>query len=220
MASYYSSKLVYFLIYIFNFCERVFNNTIKYVSLKINTQLEGRVLYYAMYTKGSQGQYYTLLYDFTSVFDRLKLILLSFIYNDYFDQNNVFSYNDVQANIENLTSFMIDAVIISYIKDGYLTTKIISYDETENVDTTGVESKFVYALVVTRSGEEHDFTKELNSHIKDIKFSPLNIKDFVHIISVKYRKNLDDMHNMRVKLMMDIDFNESVMYNCNDKFVV
>jgi hypothetical protein len=190
--------------------------------LTINAKLEGRVLYYAMYTKGSQGEYYTQLYDLTSVYNKLKLIVLSFLYNDYFIKNSVFTYNEVDENIENLTGFMIDAVIISYIKDGCLTTKILSCSETQNVNTVNTASthtpKFVFALIVSQNGEEHDFTKELNIHINDIKHSPLNIKDFVHIINVKYQKNLDDMHNMRVKLMMDNDFNESLLCNCNDNF--
>jgi hypothetical protein len=215
MANYCSSRLVYYFIYIFNFCETFLNNSIEYVSLKINTQLEGRVLYYAMYTKGSQGEYYTKLYDHTSTFSKLKLIMLSFIYNNYCDRNSVFTYNDVHANIENLTSFMIDAVIVSYIEDGFLTSKILSCDENNN--TLLPNAKFVYALVVLQNGEEYDFTKELNIHLGDIKNSPLTIKDFVHIISVKYQKNCDNMLNMTLKTMMDDDFNE-VVYNSNDKF--
>lgn len=221
MANYFNSQLVYYLVYIFNFCETIFSNTIKYVSLKTNTQLEGRVLYYAMYTKGSQGEYYTQLYDFTSVFDKLKLIVLSFLYNDYFIKNSVFTYTEVYENIENLTGFMIDAVIISYIKDGCLTTKILSHNETENVnteETTSQTPKFVYALVVSQSGDEHDITKEVNIHINDIKHSPLNIKDFVHIINVKYEKSIGDMNNLKVKTMMDNDFVNEAMYNCSDKF--
>lgn len=217
MVNYCATRFVYYFIYIFNFCETIFNNTLKYASLTINAKLEGRVLYYAMYTKGPQGEYYTQLYDLTSVYNKLKLIVLSFLYNDYFIKNSVFTYNEVYENIENLTGFMIDAVIISYIEDGSLTTKILSCSETENTESIQTP-KFVFALIVSQNGEEHDFTKEFNIHINDIKHSPLNIKDFVYIINVKYQKNLDNMHNMRVKLMMDNDFNESVIYNCNDNF--
>lgn len=206
---------VYYFIYIFNFCETIFNDSIGYVSLKINSQLEGRVLYYAMYTKGSQGQYYTQLYDLTSVVDKIKLIVLSFWYNDYFNKNSVFTYDEVSSNIENLTSFLIDAVIVSYIKDGSLRTEILSCEKNNNTSTP--REKFVYAVVVSQNGEEHDFTKELNVHVNDIKDSPLVIKDFVHIISVKYQKNLEDMNNIKLKTMMDDDFNE-VMYNSDDKF--
>jgi hypothetical protein len=178
-----------------------------------------------MYTKGTQGNYYTQLYNMTSLFDRLKLIILNFIYRDYFNNNSVFTYTEVCKNIENLTSFMIDAVIVSYINNGNLETKILSYKEEDfnNNDTNDTASsrcpRFVFALVVSQDGvveTEHDFTKELNVHMNDIKNSPLTISDFIYIIKSKYKKDLDDEDNYKLKVMMDNDFNE-VLYNKNDK---
>lgn len=222
MVDYCNSVFVYYVIYVFNFCETFYNSTVRYVSSKINERLEGRVLYYAMYTKGTQGGYYTQLYDLTSVFDKLKLIFLSYLHNDYFSNNSVFTFNEVNSNIENLTSFRIDAVIVSYIKDGGLTTQILSYkDNNSYVDNTADtassrKTKFVYAVLVSQHGEEYDFTKELNNHLNDMKNSPLLIKDFIHIINIKYSKNLYDEHNFKLKVMTDNDFDE-VVYNGDDK---
>lgn len=225
MACYCNSIIIYYFIYIFNFCENIYYNIQRSVSLTINKQLEGRVLYYAMYTKGkTQDIYYTPLYNLTSLFDRLKLIILHFIYRDYFELNSVFTYDEVYSNIENLTSFMIDAVIVSYIKNGCLETRILSYKEEDykddSTDTAASRPpRFVFALVVSSDGEEHDFTREFNQHIYDIKNSPLVINDFICIIKSKYKKNLDDALDLKLKVMMDNDFNE-VLYNSSDKLKI
>lgn len=227
MAGYCSSMIVYYFIYIFNFCENTYNSVQRYISSTINNQLEGRVLYYAMYTKGKQGNYYTQLYDMTSLFNRLKLIILNIIYHDYYASNSIFTYTEVYTNIENLTSFMIDAVIVSYINNGHLETKILSYKEEDyNDDSTDTATsrcpKFVYALVVSQNEgveKEYDFTKELNKHITDIKNSPLVISDFIYIIKSKYKKEMGDDDNYKLKTMMDNDFNE-VFYNNNDKLEI
>ena len=225
MTGYCCSMILYYFIYVFNFFENVYNNIQEYISLTVNKQLEGRVLYYAMYTKGTQDDnYYTQLYNVTSLYDRIKLIILNLIYHNYYEQNSVFTYTDVYTNIENLTSFMIDAVIISYIKNGYLETRILSYKEEDyknetNDTATSRSPKFVFALVVSQEGDtekEHDFTKEFNQHITDIKNSPLAVSDFIYIIKSKYKRNLDDKDNFKLKVMMDNDFNE-VLYNNNDK---
>lgn len=229
MAGYCSSMIVYYFIYIFNFCENVYYNIQKTISVTVNRQLEGRVLYYAMYTKGTQGNYYTQLYNMTSLVDRLKLILLNYIYHNYYEQNSVFTYTEVYTNIENLTSFMIDAVIVSYIKNGNLETKILSYKaedyKNNSIDTaTSRTPRFVFALVVTKDDEqgvevEYDFTKEFNQHIDDISNSPLTISDFIYIIKSKYNKYVNDQENFKLKVMMDNDFNE-ILYNSNDKLEI
>lgn len=219
---YSNSVFVYYIIYLFNFCETFYNNTVEYVSLKINEQLEGRVLYYAMYTKGKEEQYYTKLYDLTSTYDKLKLIILSFIQKDYFEKNSVFTYNEVSSNIENLTSFMIDAVIVSYIKNGHPTTEILAFKDNDSfvdntVDTASSQhTKFVYAIVVAQDGSEYDFTKELNNHLHDTKNTQLILKDIIHIINMKYQKHVYDEQNIKLKAMLERDFIE-VMYNCDDK---
>lgn len=229
MAVYCTSLIVYYFIYIFNFCENTYYNIQKTISLTINKQLEGRVLYYAMYTKGTQGNFYTQLYNVTSLYDRIKLIVLNCIYSNYFESNSVFTYTEVYTNIENLTSFMIDAVIVSYIENGYLETKILSYKEEDyqnnsNDTATSRPPRFVFALVVSKDEEhgvekEYDFTKELNKHINDIKNSPLTISDVIYILKSKYKKDLEDIHNYKLKVMMDNDFNE-VLYNSNDKLEI
>lgn len=224
MVGYCNLTIIYCFIYIFNFCENAYLNIQRYISLTINNRLEGRVLYYAMYTKGKQDNYYTQLYSLTSLFDRLKLIILNCIYSNYFEHISVFTYKDVVENIENLTSFMIDAVIVSYIKNGHLETSILSYKEEDykndsNDTATSRSPKFVFALVVSNNGEEHDFTKEFNKHLNDIKNSPLVISDFIYIMKSKYNKPLDDLDNYQLKVMMDNDFNE-VLYNSSDKLEV
>lgn len=225
MSGYCSSIIIYYFICIINFCENAYYNIHKTITSTVNRQLEGRVLYYAMYTKGTQENYYTQLYNVTSLFDRLKLIILSYIYHNYYEKNSVFSYTEVYTNIENLTSFMIDAVIVSYVKNGSLETKILSYKEEDfknnsNDTANSVSPRFVFAIVVDKDGEEiTDFSRELNQHIDDVKNSPLTVSDFIYILKSKYQKTLDDENNFKLKVMMDNDFNE-VLYNSTDKLEI
>lgn len=220
MTHYCSSLFIYYFLLIVNFCETTYNNIVTILSKSINKQLEGRVLYYGMYSKGENDLYYTQLYDYTSLIQRLKLIFLSIVYRNYFERISVFTYNEVQQNLENLTSFMIHAVIVSHIKNGMLITEILSYKEASSLQNENKQKvKFVYAIVITKQNTEYDFTKELNIHINDVRNSPLDVEDFVYIINNKYSKNVFDNKDVKLKVMMDNDFNE-VVFNSNDKIIV
>lgn len=219
MADCFNSVIFYYFLWIFNFCETTYNSIKDYFTRTVNKQLEGRVLYYAMYSKGTQGLYYTQLYNFTSIYERLKIIFLSNVYKNYYEDNSIFTYNEVHSNIDNLTGFMIDAVIVSYVKEGQLDTKILTYKNTEQETSTSVTPKLIYALVISSNDLEYDFTKELNHHLEDITGSLLEVKDLVHIINKKYHKNVVDENNIMLKIMFDNDFTERLLNN-NDKILV
>lgn len=222
MSGYTSSVYMYYLLWIINFCETTYNNVVNTFSQIINIRLEGRVLYYAMYSKSDKELYYTKLYDVTSLIDRIRIIFLSMIYQNYFEKNSIFTYNEVHSNLENLTSFMIHAVVVSYIKNGVMTTEIMSFKDIQHSSSSNIqhnEAKFVYAIVINEHGIEYDFTREFNNHMKDIKDSPLNIEDFVHIMKSIYQKNLVDDKDIKLKVMLDNEFHE-VVYNSKDKLIV
>jgi response regulator RpfG family c-di-GMP phosphodiesterase len=173
-----------------------------------------------MYSTRSDGLYYTRLYDLTSTWDKIKLIVLNVIYYKYYEANNVFLFDEVYSNIENLTSFMIDAVVVSYVKNGELESSVLSYKDNVVLDDKQTNNtKFIYVIVVTSSGKEYDFTKEFNNHINDVVDSPLKLRDFVYIFNEKYEKNLIDENDIKLKVMMDNDFTE-ILLNSNDQLII
>jgi hypothetical protein len=216
MSNYYVSLVFYFFLWLLNFCDTAYSNSKRFIEGVVNKQLEGRVLYYAMYSKEDPiigGNYYTRLYDYTSLWNKLKLIILNFIYFNYYDNNSVFLYTDVYSNIENLTSFMIDAVVVSYIKDGVQQNVVLSCkDGSEDAKNEHATPGFIYAIVVDSEEKEHDMTKVFNMHKCCIINSPLKIYDFIYIFNQRYIGNkLVDVKSAYLKTMLDNDFDELLL---------
>lgn len=195
------------------------------VDKAVNSELEGRVLYYAMYSKTDKELYYTCIYDRTPLWSRVKLVLWKLMTNNpnYYEEENVFKYTDVYDNVENLTSFMIDAVIVTYVKENRLVTHVLSYTEDNQVVPTleclelqkssSNSSNYIYAIL-DHEGCEYDFTKEMNAHVCDMLGSPLSIGDFITIFNERYKKLTT--HNIGItdatlKVMNDCDFQERLL---------
>lgn len=212
---------------IINFYDAIIQGLTGAVERQINNKLEGRVLYYAMYTRSDKDLYYTCLYDFTSLWDRIKLAFCCSIRNKQFLNNNsIFFYDDVYNNVESLTSFMIDAVVVTYVHDNKLVNHILSYKDNvvpnKNLRAKTMQNVFIYAVVADEKGTQYDFTKEFNSHVCDIIGSPLYIGDFVCIFNARYKGNAinnADIQLLTLKSMTDNNFDETV-FKMNDKFII
>lgn len=228
MRTYFVSLFLYLLSCIINFyeCTKVRLNTL--TNNVVNSRLEGRVLYYAMFTKHDTELCYTCLYDHISLWARMQLLLrrLCSWNPDFYNDMNVFMYEDVYNNVDNLTSFMIDAVIVTFVDNNQLVTRVLSYkdDVVPTTDCINNPSKvgFIYAILTSEEGDEYDFTKEFNHHVCDVINSPLSIGDFVSIFNERYRKapikNIS-VTDATLKLMVDNDFIEQIL-KMNDQLVL
>ncbi len=220
--------MMYYFLWIVNFCQVSYEKTKGFIETSVNSQLEGRVLYYAMYSRkdvivGSKS--YTCLYDYTSLWSRLSLILFNQLYTDYYKEKYVFMYDEVYSNLEDITTFLIDAVVLSYIKDGKQEDIIISYkndsDPTvETVSAVPTLPSFVYAVMVDDTGNEYDFTKEYNMYSHCIINSPLTVYDSLMIFDGRHRtSNSVDINNAYLKVMMDNNFTE-LLFKGSDQLYV
>lgn len=226
--AYFVSLFLYFLSCIINFYEstKVRLNTL--TNNVINSRLEGRVLYYAMFSKHDSELFYTCLYDYTSLWARVQLIIRSAVsFNpDFYNNVNVFLYNDVYANVDNLTCFMIDAVVVTFVEQNQLVTRVLSYkdDAVPKTECNCKSSKisFIYAILTSDDGDEYDFTHEFNNHICDIINSPLSIGDFMSIFNELYKKTIIQnisITDATLKVMTDNDFTEQIL-KMNDQLLV
>lgn len=222
MSSYFISLFLHIVSCIINFYEV----TKEHINNTINGKLEGRVLYYAMFSKHDTELFYTCLYDHTSVWSRVQLVVKhALTYNlDYYDSMNVFKYEDVYNNIDNLTNFMIDAVVVSYVDNQQIVTRVLSYKDDVVVNTPQTSKlAFIYAILSTGHGEEHyDFTNEFNYHASDIIDSPLSVGDFLSIFNERYKKTTIPniaITDATLKVMVDNDFVEQV-FKMNDQLLL
>lgn len=222
MSSYFISLFLNIVSCIVNFYE----TTKEHINNTINGKLEGRVLYYAMFSKHDTELFYTCLYDHTSMWSRVQLVVKHALTynNDYYDSMNVFKYEDVYNNIDNLTNFMIDAVVVSYVENQQIVTRVLSYKDDVVVGTPQNQKfSFIYAILSIDDGvEQYDFTRELNYHVGDIIDSPLSIGDFLSIFNEKYKKTAVQniaMTDATLKVMVDNDFVEHV-FKMNDQLML
>jgi len=222
----YTQFLAVFLqltLWLVNFYDTASKQTHRWLETTLNKQLEGRVLYYAMYSKSDKEVFYTCLYNYTSLWARLKLVVCSVIYTNYLSNKSVFTYDEVYNNVENLTSFMIDAVIITYIKDSHTVNRILSYkDEVvptkECLSETVKKVNFVYAIMSTE-GKEYDFTNEFNTLVCDIIGSPLSLGDFLSIFNIRFKQGSisnNEIADATLKIMTECDFTE-LLLKTNDQ---
>lgn len=217
------SLFVRLTLWLVNFYDTTTKQTHRWFETTLNKQLESRVLYYAMYSKSDKEVFYTCLYDYTSLWARLKLVLCSIIYTDYLSNQSVFTYDEVYNNVENLTSFMIDAVVITYIKDSKTVNRILSYkDEVvptkECLNETVQKVNFIYAIMSTE-GKEYDFTNEFNTHVCDIIGSPLTLEDFLSIFNARFKQGAisnNEIADATLKIMTESDFTE-LLLKTNDQ---
>lgn len=228
MRSYFISLFLYFVTCIINFYETTKQRIHITINNTVNSRLEGRVLYYAMYSKHDVELFYTCLYDHTSIWSRVQLIVRNALsYNpNYYNDLNVFKYEDVYNNVDNLTSFMIDAVIVTYVDKEQLVTRILSYkdDVVPTIECIDNPHKigFIYAILTNSSKDEYDFTSQFNTHVCDIVNSPLCIGDFLSIFNERYKKTIIPniaITDATLKIMTDNDFVEQIL-KMNDQLIV
>lgn len=203
------------LLWIINFCDQVYVSLKSTVDKHLNHRLRGRVLYYALYSKSEQC--YAVLYDYTGFWHRLWLVMFSFIFNNYFETQNVFEFSVVKSNIQNLSHFFIDCAMTSYVDDeSKIRHRMLSYKESESMSNTKINEivrsvHFIFAMVVDVRDNEHDFTSAFSDYKEDIiTAESLTISDIITVLSHRLERNVET-DGCIVKTMLDNDFVELVL---------
>jgi hypothetical protein len=110
-------------------------------------------------------------------------------------------------NIDNLSQFFIDCVIVSYVKDCVIHNEIHTH-ETNPTDTCEAPT-FVYT-VVNDGSKDHDLTTAFNMYSKAIVLSKkLTCFDIVKVLSIVTNTNVN-LSNLTLKCMTDKTFTETV----------
>lgn len=140
----------------------------------------------------------------------------------------IFTFDDVYSNVDNLTSFLIDAVIVTYIEHNHMVTRVLSYKDTVVPSSECIENPhkigFIYAILTIDDNNKHeyDFTTEFNHHVCDVINSPLSIGDFLSIFNKRYHKtNIENIAvtDATLKIMVDNDFTDRVL-KMNDQLLL
>lgn len=209
--------MLYIFLWLINFYD-VFSTKIKnVVDGFVNQRLEGRVLYYALYSKSDN--YYALLYDYTSTWRKLKLVIMHIVDKSYLENKNIFHFNDVSENISHLTNYSIDCAVVTYMENTQEHHRLM----TSNNEIEDINISFVYAMVYENDTVDsllYDMTKDFNTYKNDIfQIKTLNIENIVTILMMKKQMNLPNFNDLSLKCMMDDSLNELV-FKANDNINV
>ena len=209
--------MLYIFLWLINFYD-VFSTKIKnVVDGFVNQRLEGRVLYYALYSKSDN--YYALLYDYTSTWRKLQLVIMHIVDKSYLENKNIFHFNDVSENISHLTNYSIDCAVVTYMENTQEHHRLM----TSNNEIEDINISFVYAMVYENDTVDsllYDMTKDFNTYKNDIfQIKTLNIENIVTILMLKKQMNLPNFNDLTLKCMMDDSLNELV-FKANDNINV
>lgn len=194
-----------------NFCDSIYQNATTKINTHINESLDGYVLYYALYS--AEDKHCAVLYDYRSIISKLYLVIYKMILQIMFQQDLsaksvIFTYETVMDNVDNLSQFFIDCVIVSYVKNGVIHNELHTH-ETNPTDTCHDASTFVYAIV-DDGLKHHDFTKAFNLYSKGITSSKtLTCLDVIKLMSIITKTDVN-LSEFTLKCMTDKTFTESV----------
>jgi hypothetical protein len=218
-----------FLVFV-NFCDTSYRQSYTYCDKVINSSLEGYVLYYGVYCKEDKS--YTVLYDYSSFMMRVYLyIIVSFGLPINTKRRLLFTYDDLQDNLNDLIHFKIDCVIEVYARNGalvhHLHTHKCDKSKLELTKTWGV----VYATINCGEDVSLDVTNEFNKYLPGIlSANEITVGDIGRIIQgIKHVKlvqtkqsnpsnpsdesnhNKHKIEELTLDIMIDYDFNEYVL---------
>lgn len=200
--------MLYVFLWFINFYDVCSTKIKHFVDGFVNKRLEGRVLYYALYSKSDN--YYALLYDYTSTWNKLKLVIMHIYDKSYLETHNIFNFDDVSENIAHLSNYSIDCAVVTYMENTQENHRLMT---SSNV-IEDINVSFVYAMVYendTVDSPLYDMTKDFNTYKNDIfQIKTLNIENFVTILMIKKQMNLPNFTDLTLKCMMDDSLNELV----------
>lgn len=207
-------KLQFFLLFLafINFCETTCNAVKTNISVYSNKQLDGYVIYYALYSR--KDGICAELYDYRNLFYRVYLIIynsvLQLFYNKTLkDTNKVFKLENVIENVENLTPFFIDCAVIVYIENGMFKYELLTNELSKKKLLYKEISKFVYA-VVDDELFEYDLSHIFNDFLVGVYNSQsLNCRDIVTIFC-KVTKTNADLSSFSLKCMTENNLKEII----------
>lgn len=186
----------------------------QWLEYHLNKGLEGYALYYGMYSQ--EEKYYARLYDYRSVWARIYLNIMSFLFGKIFITRRLFEHEAVISNLPDLHNFSIDAVVVTVIRNATLKDEILASDTSHTPMIC--DCKFVYILVETNNGQ-FDITPYMNKHIDDIlAFKNITYLDIVNIFANFYSHLLllpQLSNEITIKACSDNKFDD-VIFKGND----
>lgn len=201
------------VLWFIGFCERVYTKAYNTLDYLANRKLEGKVLYLALYTK--DDNYYATLYDFTSLYNRLYLVLMSLIYYDYLKKMRIFNIKDAVENFTNTAHVVIDVGVVSYIQDGKLAHKLLI--EESKSSKAEHHHPFLYAIVEDSNGREINLSSLFTQHPELVASTFFDCKDVVSIFTNRLNQPLSS-NEFKLRLMSEITYEEHI-FKANDNII-
>lgn len=207
-------KLQFFLLFLafINFCETSYNAVKTNMSVYSNKQLDGYVIYYALYSR--KDGICAELYDYRNLFYRIYLIMYNLVLQLFYnktlkDTNKLFKLENVVENVENLTPFFIDCAVIIYIQDGVFKYELLTSELSKKKLLHREGSKFVYA-VLDDELFEYDLTHSFNDFLVGVyNNESLNCYDIVTIFC-KVTKTNPNLSSFSLKCMTENTLKETI----------
>jgi hypothetical protein len=193
----------------------MYSNCKTHIDYYVNKQLEGKVLYLALYTK--DDKYYAKLYDFTSFMSRVYLIIQSIFYRKYFEDSYIFTYEKAKENFSGLANAIIDVALVSYIKDGKLEHTVL-INET-HVEKEAVIPNFIYAIVEDEiTGNDVNLTYVFNDNKLLLTAKIFDCSDIVCILTNRLHDFPVTHGKFNLKIMTEKTYNEHILKG-NDNII-
>lgn len=212
------SYLVSLFLTFVNFCVDTFQCAKNTIIKKVNAPLEGYVIYYALYSK--EDKHCVVLYDYRSFLSRLYLIgyktFLNVVYKkNLHEYSGIFKYESVVENMDNLSHFFVDCVVVAYVKNQEVCHDLYSNDtNTTQEASSSFTPSFVYA-VLDDNFYEHDFTLIFNRYLKGILESKQLTCHDLMVILCNVTNATINLSNFTLKCMLDTTF-EEIVFKGND----
>lgn len=206
------NQFLLIVLWFVSFCEKMHNTLNTCLNNFVNKRLEGVVLYIALYTK--DDNYYALLYDITSLYDRLFLVLMSYINRNYFKKHSIFSIKDADENFNNLAHLLIDVGVVSYIHKGTLVHKLLIEDAKA---AKNIKHPVIYAVASDENGKEVNLTPLFNVYSELVFSTYFNCKDVVSVLTNRLQSPLSS-NKFELRVMSEITYDEHV-FKGNDNII-
>ena len=208
------NQFLYMMLRFISLLNTMYSTCKTHIDYYVNKQLEGRVLYLALYTK--DDNYYARLYDFTSFMNRMYLIIQS-IFNKKYIEDSIFTYEKAKENFSGLANAIIDVAMVSFIKDGKLEHTVL-IDDT-NVEKEVVVPNFIYALVEDEvTGNAINLTHVFNDNKLLLKAKIFDCNDIVCILTNRLHDFPLTHGKFNLKIMTEKTYNEHILKG-NDNII-
>ena len=209
--------LITLLLALINFCDNTYQKIKVKTNNFVNSNLDGYVIYYALYS--TEDQNCAVLYDYRSFWQRVYLLIYKLLLQVLYNQELVytgrlFKYENVIENVDNLSSFFVDCAVVSYVQNQQIHHEWLTIEDTTSTSITDIP-KFVFA-VFNDGTDDHDFTQPFNLFRKGIISSKkMTCLDIMTVLRKVYKNKSIDLSDITLKCMLDNTFDE-IVFKDND----